>query len=94
MDVKLTVSIEEMKHWCNLQKLSRRMAWPSHQFCKKGCEMQFNFNLDVTDFIIPAKKELKRLVSSTPGQRTLTRVTDFSEEGVSALRIRQRDWII
>jgi len=61
------------------------------QFPKKGNEMQYNFNMGVEDSIASARRELTRMTLTDPQEReSVKRVSDYLDEGASALKIRQK----
>ena len=97
LEKKLLSSIDDLK--CDvtdvqqkaLQDLAAKINKSSYQFCRKGNEVQYNFNSTVEDTITSAKQELARVKPTEKGQHeALKKAEAHLDEGKKALEKFQK----
>jgi len=72
--------------------LCHKLNRTSYQSRKKGHEMQYTFNLGVEESISSAQRELEKMAEAvqSEGKESWKKATDYLDEGVSALKMRQK----
>jgi len=77
------------------RELSQKISKSSHQFKKKGNEVQYSFNLAIEDSISAAKAELEKVKPSDASEtEAMKKAHNSLDEGIKALEKRQKHLII
>ena len=77
------------------RKLAQKISKSSHQFKKKGNEVQYSFNLAIEDSISAAKVELEKIKPSDASKtEAMKKVHNLLDEGIKALERRQKHILV
>ena len=77
-------------HERTTRELAQKITKSSYQFKKKAHEIQFNFNSEIEESIVSAKKELEKIEATGEQEEPVKKAAILLDEGLKALERRQK----